>query len=83
MNGSEGVLRVPQSSRITEASPSDCFVSYLRLSLGQSYHSAEKQSVYFYSPNRQAQYRLGTFYRNNIFDTVKPIGTKHIWIVFN
>ena len=27
-DGNEGVLRIPQSSSITEASPSDCLVSY-------------------------------------------------------
>ena len=31
-NGNEGVLRIPQSSRITGTSPSDCLVSYLELS---------------------------------------------------
>ena len=39
-NGIEGVLRIPQSSSITGASPSDC------LMLERSYPSAEKQSVY-------------------------------------
>ena len=29
----EGVLRIPQSSRFTGASPSDCLVSYPRYSL--------------------------------------------------
>ena len=28
-DGNEGVLRIPHSSRITGASPSDCLVSYL------------------------------------------------------
>ena len=35
------VLRIPQSYTITEASPSDCFVSYPEHSLEESYPSAE------------------------------------------
>ena len=35
-----------QSSKITEASPSDCLVSYLGHSFGESYLYAEMQSVY-------------------------------------
>ena len=46
----EGVLHVPQSSSITEASPSDCLVSYQGDSLGKSYPSAEIQSVYSAAP---------------------------------
>ena len=44
--GNEGVLRISQSSRITEASPSDCSMSYSGYLLGESYSSAEMQSVY-------------------------------------
>ena len=33
-DGSEGVLCFPQSSRITEASASDCLVSYIRTLVG-------------------------------------------------
>ena len=33
-NGNEGVLRIPQSSSMTEASPSDCLVSYPKHLLG-------------------------------------------------
>ena len=40
-DGSEGVLHIPQSSSITEASPSDCLVSYPGHSLGESYPSVE------------------------------------------
>ena len=49
-NSHEGVLSVPQSSSITGAPPSDCLVSYLGHSLGKSYPSAEKQSVYSAAP---------------------------------
>ena len=44
--GNKGVLRIPQSSSITEASPSDCLVPYVEYSLvGKSYPSAEMQLV--------------------------------------
>ena len=43
----EGVLRISQSSSITGTSPSDCLVSYLEHSLGESYPSAKMQSMYF------------------------------------
>ena len=46
-DSNEGVLRITQSSSITEATPSDCLVSYTGHSLGESYPSAETQSVYF------------------------------------
>ena len=45
-DGNEGVRRIPQSSSITGASSSDCFVSYLGHSLDECYPSAEMQSVY-------------------------------------
>ena len=46
----EGVLCIPQSSSITEDSPSDCFMLYPGHSLEGSYPSAEKQSVYSITP---------------------------------
>ena len=46
-NGNEGVLCLPQSSSITEASPLDCLVSYLEHLLGES---AEMQLVYSSGP---------------------------------
>ena len=45
-DGNEGVLRIPQISIISGASPSDCLVSYTGHSLLESYPAAEKQSVY-------------------------------------
>ena len=45
-DGNEGVLRIPQSSSITEASPSDYLVLYPKHSLGESYSSGKMQSVY-------------------------------------
>ena len=45
-NGSEGVLRILQSSSITGTTPSDCLILYPGHSLSGSYPSAEMQSVY-------------------------------------
>ena len=45
-DANEGLLRIHQSSRITETSPSYFLISYPRHSIGGSYPSAEKQSVY-------------------------------------
>ena len=45
-DGNEGVLHIPQISSTTGASLLDCLVSYLGHSLGESYPSVEKQSVY-------------------------------------
>ena len=46
-DGNEGILRIPQSFSIIGTSPSDCLVSCPGHSLGgESYPSAEKQSVY-------------------------------------
>ena len=50
-NGNEEVLSIPQSSRITGISPSECLVSYLGHSLvWESYTPAEKQSGYSTAP---------------------------------
>ena len=49
-DSNEGVLCIPQSSSFTEASPLDCLVSYPGHSLGESYPSAEIQSVYYTVP---------------------------------
>ena len=49
-DGNEGVLHIPQSSGITCTSPSDCLMSYLGHSLGESYPCAEKQSMYSTAP---------------------------------
>ena len=53
-----GVLRIPQSFSITGASPSDCLVSYPGHLLGESYPSAEVQSVYFTAPAEWAIKRV-------------------------
>ena len=44
------VLRIPQSSSITGASPSDCLVSYPGHLLGEIYPSAEMQFLYSTAP---------------------------------
>ena len=49
-DGNVVVLRIPQSSSITGASPSDCLVSYPGHSLRKSYPSVEMQSVYSTDP---------------------------------
>ena len=49
-DGNEEVLRIPESSRFTETSPSDCSVSYPGHLLRESYHSAEMQLVYSNAP---------------------------------
>ena len=46
----EEVLHIPQSSRITGASSSDCSVLYPGHMLGKSYHNAGMQFVYSTAP---------------------------------
>ena len=57
-DGNKGVLRIPQSSYITGTSSSDCLVSYPGHMLGESYPSAEKQSVYSTAPADWANFDL-------------------------
>ena len=45
-DGNEEILRIPQNSSITGASPSDCLLSYAGHSLGESYLSVEMHLVY-------------------------------------
>ena len=49
-DSNKGIPNIPQSFSITEVSPSDCLVSYPGHSLGESYPSAEMQSVYSTAP---------------------------------
>ena len=49
----EGILRIPQSSSIAGTLPSDCLVSYPGHLLGESYHSAEMQSILQPEPTQQ------------------------------
>ena len=59
-DGNKGVLRISQSSSITEALPSDCLMSYPGYWFGESYPSAEIQSVYFLAPTDWALDRTGS-----------------------
>ena len=45
-DSNKGTLCIPQSSSITESSPSDWLASYPGHLLGESYSTAEMQSVY-------------------------------------
>ena len=58
-DGNEGVLRIHQSSSITETSPSDCLVSYLGHSLGE--YTAGMQSGYSTVPAYWAKINSKTF----------------------
>ena len=49
-NGNEGILRILQSSSITEASPSDCLVSYPWHSLREGFTSLQRCSQYTLQP---------------------------------
>ena len=79
----KGVLHIPQSSRITGTSPSDCLVSYLGHSLGGgSYPTAEKHSVYSTVPANWVRELLGHIdkkflwrYQNEAFNTKITIST--------
>ena len=58
-DGNEEVLRISKSSSITEASPSDCLVSYpghLLAGVEDLAPSAEKQLVYSTAPANWANY---------------------------
>ena len=62
-NDNEGVLCIPKSSSITEASPSDCLMSYTGHSLREPYPSAEMQSVYSEAPDDWATQELDVHIR--------------------
>ena len=49
-DGNEEILNIPQSSSITETSPSDCLVSHPGHLLRRSYSFADMQSVYSATP---------------------------------
>ena len=59
-DGNKRILCIPQS--ITEASPSDCLVSYQGHSLGSSYTSAEMGSVYSTAPADWANSYMVSFF---------------------
>ena len=49
-DGNKGVLRIPQSSRFTETSPSGCLVSYPRHSLGSGLTPLQRSSQCILQP---------------------------------
>ena len=66
-NCSKGVLHIPENPSISGASPSDCFVSYPSHTLGNTYPSAERHSVYSAAPATRASYIFD--FRNYIKDS--------------
>ena len=62
-NANEGVLCIPQSSRITEASLSDCLMLYPRHSLEGVLLLFRDAVCVFYSPSRLGLDRLRTHWR--------------------
>ena len=68
-NDNEGVVCIPQSSGIIETTPSDCLVSYLGHSLGRSYPSAVKQSVYSTAQTTRQAYDQEKSYLVLVYDT--------------
>ena len=61
-NGNEGVLRIPQNSSITGASPSDCFVLYSGHSLGGALKPLQGSSRCILQPQPTGQQYLKPFY---------------------
>ena len=51
----KGVLHIPQNSRFTGASPSDCLMSYVGHSFSESHSSAEMPLVYSTAPADRAE----------------------------
>ena len=82
-NGNEGVLRIPQNSSITEASPSDCLVSYLGHLLGVLLLSRDAAGV-FYRPNWLGQPRWGSLNPSAVsvfYNPHQPTRLKYVWPV--
>ena len=86
-NGNEKVYRIPQSSSITGTLPSDCLVSYQSYSFdGESYPSAEVQSVYSTAPADWATllpalllHGVVRLLRSNIWVKYICLDIIHIW----
>ena len=74
-NGNKGVLCILQSSSITKASPSDSLVTYLGHSLGESYCSAEMQSVYSAAPADWVKEKDGW-----LIVTQLKLGAEGLWV---
>ena len=75
-NGNEEILCIPQSSCISGISPSNCFVLYPGHSLGESYPSAEMQSVYSTAPTDWTKEKVSSFnLSKNIYAAWKIVKT--------
>ena len=64
-DNNEGVLRIPQSSNITETSPPDCFVSYPGHSLEGIWPLCRGAVSVFYSPSQLYNRKLDWQYKFN------------------
>ena len=73
-DGNEGLLRIPQSSSINGASPSDYFVSYPGPSFGESYHYADRQSVYSTQYGNESLAYLKNLITIGLLETFKEQG---------
>ena len=80
-SANEGLPCILQSSSITRASPSDCFMSYPGHSFEEGLTpSAEMQSVYFTAPANWAKnFQVPTFYFNNQNFTLSVIFIYLFW----
>ena len=78
IDGYERVIHIPQSSSITETSPSDCLVSYPGHSLRGSYLSTAVQSVYSTAPANWENLTLDLYV---IMLSVKQSGIKYHFVV--
>ena len=72
-DGNEGVHCIPQRSRITEASWTDCLVSYPGHSLGESYPSTEMQSA----PANQTMMYFSVIHRKLFFGIILLLYKKY------
>ena len=84
-NENEGVLRIPQSSSIAGTLLSDCLVPYTGHSLGVSYSSAVKQSVYSTAPADWPNYFYYYYYYYNYFWNILGYFfflQKQIWFLY-
>ena len=83
-NGTEGVLLVLQSSSITEASPSDCLLSYPENSLEGTYPLAEMYLMHSTAPADWAKgHSLGESYHSAemhlVYSTAPTKWARNTW----
>ena len=85
-DGNKGVPHIPQSSSITGASSSNSLLSYPGHTLGESYSTAERQSVYSTAPSVWAKYHCCSLRRiplalNNPQKIDMPIETSTTMVI--